>query len=115
MSENPNQTPNQPRTFFEEVSVQGNQLIEQVEKLIKEGNVRKLILRDGNDRTLIEIPLTLGVVAGAGITALAGWPLAVIGVVAGYLAKIHIIVERYEDPTDADREVPTVIEVKKTE
>src|SRR5260370_42585331 len=60
---NPNSQGN-PRTFYEEISIAGNQLVEQIEKMIKEGNIRRLIIKESGGRTLLEIPLTLGVVAG---------------------------------------------------
>lgn len=97
------QNSQQPRTFYEDISVAGNQLVEQVEKLIKEGNIRRLIVKDQNGRTLIEMPLTLGVVASAGVAMMA-WPLAVIGALAALVTRVQIIVERYENPADAEKD-----------
>ena len=102
---NPNSQGN-PRTFYEEISIAGNQLVEQIERLIKEGNIRRLILKDPNGRTLLEIPLTIGVVAGTGL-ALYALPLAIIGAVAAYVAKVQVVVERYENPADAAKEQAT--------
>lgn len=92
-----------PRTFYEEISIAGNQLVERLEAMIKEGNIRRVILRDTNGRTLLEMPLTLGVVAGAGVAMLA-FPLAVLGAAAAFLARVQLVVERYENPEDAERE-----------
>jgi DNA-binding Lrp family transcriptional regulator len=91
------------RTVAEELNVAGNQLLERVQELIKEGNIRRLILKDANDKTLIEMPLTLGVVAGAGV-ALFAPVLAAVGAVAALVTHVKIVIERYEDPTDAERE-----------
>lgn len=91
------------RTVAEELNVAGNQLLERVQDLIKEGNIRRLILKDANDKTLIEMPLTLGVVAGAGV-ALFAPVLAAVGAVAALVTHIKIVIERYEDPADAEQE-----------
>src|SRR5215468_4420417 len=99
---NPNSQGN-PRTFYEEISIAGNQLVEQIEKLIKEGNIRRLILKEPNGRTLLEIPLTIGVVAGTGL-ALYAMPLAIIAAVAAYVAKVQVVIERYENPADAAKD-----------
>ncbi|MEP7288843.1 MAG: DUF4342 domain-containing protein [Chloroflexota bacterium] len=108
-------TQGSPRTFYEEISVAGNQLVERIEAMIKEGNIRRLILKDGNGRTILEIPLTLGVVAGTGLAYFA-LPLALIGAVAAYVAKVHVVIERYENPADAKTDEPsTIIEVNKTD
>ncbi|PJF24623.1 MAG: hypothetical protein CUN53_16890, partial [Phototrophicales bacterium] len=53
------------RTFTEEVEITGNQLLETVKNLIEQGNVRRLIIRNPDDRVLLEVPLTIG--AGAGV------------------------------------------------
>jgi hypothetical protein len=92
-----------PRTFYEEMSIAGNQLVERLETLIKEGNIRRLILKDSNGRVLLEMPLTLGVVAGAGV-AMWAFPLAVLGAAAAFLARVQLVIERYENPADAERE-----------
>ncbi len=92
-----------PRTFFEELSIAGNQLVERIEGLIKEGNIRRLIIKDQNNRTLLEVPLTIGVVAGTALSYFA-MPLAVLGTVAGLMAKVQVVIERYENPADAEKD-----------
>ncbi len=104
-----------PRSFYEEINVAGNQLIERINALVNEGNIRRLIIKDNSGRTLIEVPLTLGVVAGTSVAIFAPF-LAAIGAIAALVAQVHIIVERYENPADADREKnPSVAEVKKND
>ncbi|MFN8560503.1 MAG: DUF4342 domain-containing protein [Anaerolineae bacterium] len=79
MSDNDNQiTPkeSQGRTFNEELEVAGNQLVERVKELIEEGNVRRLIIRNPEGRTLLEIPLTFGAVAGGALVIFFGPVLA---------------------------------------
>jgi hypothetical protein len=110
-----NSDSNSPRSFYEEITVAGNQLLEQLQKLISEGNIRRLIIKDQTGRTLIEVPLTLGVVAGTTVAFFAPF-LAAVGAIAALVAQVRIIVERYEDPSDADKETePTVIDITKND
>lgn len=88
------QTPNSNRKpFVEELEVAGNQLVERVRDLVKEGNVRRLIIRNGEGRTLIEIPLTIGVVAGGALAFF--YPiLAVLAGIGGLYARVRIEIVR---------------------
>lgn len=73
----------------EEYRVQGHDLLGRVKQLVHEGNVRRVIIKNGEGRTLIEIPLTVGVVG----TVLAPvW--AAVGALAALLADCSIVVER---------------------
>ena len=79
----------------EELEVAGNQLVDRVKELIEEGNVRRLIIRNLDGRTLLEIPLTIGVVAGGALFAF--YPiLAAVGALAALVARVTIEVEREE-------------------
>jgi hypothetical protein len=101
-----------PRSFYEEISVAGNQLVERINTLVNEGNIRRLIIKDNAGRTLLEVPLTLGVVAGTSVALFAPF-LAAVGAIAALVAQVRIIVERYENPADAAKEQkPTIVEVK---
>jgi pyruvate/2-oxoglutarate dehydrogenase complex dihydrolipoamide dehydrogenase (E3) component len=106
------QNPNEPRTFVEEITVAGNQMTEQIQKLVAEGNIRRLIIRDSSGRTLLEVPLTLGVVGGASVAIFAPF-LAALGALAVLVTRVNLIVERYDDPADAEREsAPSVAEIQ---
>ncbi len=48
----------------ERFTVKGNQVLDKVKQIIREGNVRRVRLLH-EDRTLIEIPLTIGAPAAA--------------------------------------------------
>jgi hypothetical protein len=50
------------KTFKEEIKVTGQQLVETVKKLVHEGNVRRLIIKNEKGETLIEIPVTFATV-----------------------------------------------------
>jgi len=111
MNNSGNNPQGSPRSFYEEISVAGNQLVERLNALVSEGNIRRLIIKDNSGRTLIEVPLTLGVVAGTSVAFFAPF-LAAIGAIAALVAQVQIVIERYEDPADADKEkTKTVIEV----
>lgn len=99
MSDNDNQiTPkeSQGRTFNEELEVAGNQLVERVKELIEEGNVRRLIIRNPEGRTLLEIPLTFGAVAGGALVIFFGPVLAALAVIGALVARIKIEIVRDE-------------------
>jgi hypothetical protein len=75
--------------FTEEVKVTGGQLIETVKKLIHEGNVRSIAIKDKNGKTLVKFPLTIGVV-GAAFAPI----LAAVGAIAALVTESSITVER---------------------
>lgn len=92
------------RTISETIEVAGSQVIDQVKKLIQEGNVRQLKIRAKDSDFSLELPLTVGVIVGGAVALTAPW-LAVLGVLAGLVTKIEIDVER-EAPPDQPQEVP---------
>lgn len=88
MSEN-----QEPRTLVEEIEVEGRQLVKRVQELIREGNVRRLIIKDNSGKFLLEVPLTIGVVAG-GVFALASPVALALSALAGFVAKVKIEIVR---------------------
>ncbi len=85
------------KTFSEEIEVAGNQLVDQVKHLVEQGNIRRLILRNAEDNVIIEMPLTVGAVAGGAIVLAAPW-LAALGAFAALVARVKIeIVREVED------------------
>jgi hypothetical protein len=81
----------QPGTH-EEWQVMGGELVASVEKLFHEGNVRRIIIKhDG--QTVLEIPLTIGIVS----TLIAPW-LAAIGAVGALLTHCTVEVVRTNNP-----------------
>ncbi len=86
----------QKKKFSEEFEVDAGKVVDEVKKLIEQGNVRRLILRKENDDILLEIPLTAGVAAGSVITLFAP-VLAALGAMAALLARVKIQVVRAED------------------
>ncbi len=75
----------------EEFKLDGNKVVEKVKELIHEGNIRRIILKNEEGKTLIEIPLTLGVVGAAFLPV-----LAAVGAIAALAASMTIVVEKVE-------------------
>lgn len=71
--------------------VSGEKLLQTVKRLVHEGNIRRIIIKDENDRTIVEIPLTVGVV---GAVMLPAW--VAIGAIAALAADLTIEIERAE-------------------
>lgn len=74
---------------IETFQVKGEDLLKKVKELIKEGNVRRIIIKDKTGKSMVEFPLTLGVV-GAVIAPI----LAAVGVIAALVTECAITVER---------------------
>ncbi len=86
------------QTWVEEIEIAGSQLVEQAKALIAEGNVRRLIIRNQEDKVMLEIPLTAGVVVG-GVVGLAAPLLAALGALAALIAKVKVQIVRSTDIT----------------
>ncbi len=76
-------------TSTEEYEVRGDDLLSRVKELIREGNVRRITIKNDDGKTLIEIPLTVGLV---GALLLPVW--AAVGAVAALVTNCSIAVER---------------------
>ena len=74
-----------------EFKVKGEELLKKIKELIHEGNVRKLIIKNEEGKTYLEIPVTVGVV-GAIIAPV----LAAVGAIAALAASFTIEVVRKE-------------------
>jgi hypothetical protein len=75
----------------EEFKLDGSKVVGKVKELIHEGNIRRIILKNEEGKTLIEIPLTLGVVGAAFLPV-----LAAVGAIAALAASMTIVVEKIE-------------------
>ncbi|HWW92536.1 MAG TPA: DUF4342 domain-containing protein [Vicinamibacteria bacterium] len=76
------------KTFWESVKVEGAQLLERVKDLVREGNVRRIVIQH-QGKSVAEFPLTVGVVG-----AIAAPALAAIGALAAVLTECTIQIER---------------------
>jgi uncharacterized membrane protein YvbJ len=73
----------------EEFKVSADDLVKTVKQLIHEGNVKRIIVKDEKGKTLLDIPVTIGVVG----TIIAPW-LAALGVIGALATNCTIVVER---------------------
>jgi hypothetical protein len=80
------------RTRTEELTISGEKLISTVKEIIRQGNVRRISIHNKDGETLIEIPLTLGVVG-----ALLLPTVAALGTIAALVTQCTIVVERIEE------------------
>jgi hypothetical protein len=78
----------------EEFAIDGEKLLTKIKELIHEGNVRRITIMTESRRTLIEIPLTVGVVVGVLAPV-----LAAVGAIAALTTRCVIVIER--EPRDA--------------
>lgn len=87
---------NDGKTKSEVFSVSGDEAVQKIKEIVNEGNVRRISLRTEEGKTLIEVPLTVGVAAAAGAVILAP-VLAAIGALAAIVTDLSIVVEREEE------------------
>ena len=78
-------------TRTEELKITGEELVATVKELVRQGNIRRITVKNREGKTLVEIPLTLGVVGTLLIPT-----LAALGAVAALVAECSIVVERTE-------------------
>ena len=79
------------KTRTEEFKLDGGKVLDKIKELIHQGNIRNIILKNEEGKTLIEIPLTLGVVGAAFLPV-----LAAVGAIAALAASMTIVVEKIE-------------------
>lgn len=79
-----------PRT--EELKIEGGKVLDTIRDLIHQGNIRRITLKNEEGKTLIEIPLTLGLVGAALLPV-----FAAVGALAAVATRLVIAVERVED------------------
>ena len=104
---------NDSSTWYEEFKVSGDNLVAQVRELIREGNVRRVFIKNEKGETLLEIPLTAGVAVTALAAAVAP-VLVAVGAIAALLTQVTVGVERRkasgdETPTDEESSSTVVI------
>jgi len=73
----------------EQFRIDGGEILSKVKELIKEGNVRRIIIKNEKGKAMMEIPVTFAVVG-----AVFAPVLAAVGALAALLSKATIEVER---------------------
>ncbi len=73
----------------EEFKVEGKKVVSKIKALIKEGNVRKITVKDSKGKVILSLPVTAGVIGAILLP-----PLIVIGGIAALLTECTITVQR---------------------
>jgi hypothetical protein len=79
------------KTRVEEYKVSGDELVHKVKQIVHEGNIRRISIKTEGGNTLLEFPLTVGVV---GVVLLPMW--AALGAAAALITDCTIAVEKVE-------------------
>lgn len=77
----------------EEFKVKSERVVGKIKELVKEGNIRKITIKDKNGNVIVSFPLTVGVIG-----ALLAPPLAAIGALVALVSECIITVERKDRP-----------------
>jgi hypothetical protein len=76
-------------TRTEEFQLSGDALLAKIKELLHEGNIRRILIKDETGKTLVEFPVTLGVVG-----AVLAPQLAAVGAIAALVARCTLVVEK---------------------
>ncbi|MFA5012953.1 MAG: DUF4342 domain-containing protein [Candidatus Paceibacterota bacterium] len=76
-------------TKKEEFKVSGDEVLKKIKEIIKEGNARRIIIKDDKGEVLMEVPLTFAVVGTVFAPV-----LAAVGALAALVADFTIVVEK---------------------
>lgn len=75
----------------EEFKVSGDAIVGKIKELVQEGNIRRVVIKNEEGRTLIDLPLTVGVVG-----VLVAPQLAALGAIAALVTNGTVVVEKVE-------------------
>lgn len=76
----------------EEFKFDGDALMSKIKELVHAGNVRRIVIKNEEGKTLIDIPMTVGVVG-----ALIAPQLAALGAIAALVTRGTIVVEKVQE------------------
>ena len=83
--------PTETTSRTEEFRTTGDELLAKTKELVHQGNIRRLIIKNEDGRTLIEIPLTIGLIGAALLPV-----FAAVGAIAALATDCSIVVERVD-------------------
>lgn len=89
------------RSWSEEIRVEANELADTIKGLVREGNVRHIVIRNPDGRTVLDLPLAAGLVGAALLPVWAG-----IASLAAYAARYTVVVERTQPASPATQPPP---------
>ena len=77
------------KSYHESFKVSGDEILSKVKEIIKEGNARRIIIKNEKDETIMEFPLTIGAI-GVVLAPL----FAAVGALAALAMNCTILVEK---------------------
>jgi hypothetical protein len=80
------------RVRREEFKVKGEELKDKIKELVHQGNLRRIIIKNKSDRTLVDVPLTIGVL-GAILAPQLGALAAIVALVGDATIIVEIVEE----------------------
>lgn len=107
-------TSNSRKTFTQEITGTVSEIIGQVKKLVKEGNARRILIKNKDGKTLFQSQLTIGVGGLAVVTALAP-VISAISMFVLFMNDVKVIVERYPGEEDEYEVEADFIEIRDEE
>jgi len=92
MAEENKSEPKGEKTRTEEFKVNGGEILNKFKEILHEGNIRRIILKNDEGKTIVEIPLTVGIIGAAFAPV-----LAAVGAIAALATNLTIVVEKVQD------------------
>src|SRR5688500_12956260 len=80
---------NEQSTRTTEFTINGDEVVAKVKELIHEGNIRRIIIKNEEGRTMLEVPLAIGLIGAALLPV-----LAAIGALAAIATRCTLVGER---------------------
>lgn len=83
-------------TWTEKIDIASSEALASIKSLIREGNVRRVTIKNSNGRVLLSVPVTAGVAIG-GVAVLAVPTVAAIAALTALVSKVTLEIERTDD------------------
>lgn len=80
------------RKNTEEFKISGKELVEKIKELIRQGNIRRVVIKNEKGEVVMELPLTIGAVG-----VLLAPTLAALGAIAALLTNCTVVVEKKDN------------------
>lgn len=89
------------KTWTEEFEVSADKLIEEIKRLASEASTRRVRIKAPDGDVAVDIPLTVGAIAG-GALVLAAPALALVGAIVAFFSKVTLEVVREAEEDEAE-------------
>lgn len=76
----------------EEIHAKGEEVVGKIKDLVRQGNIRRVSIKNEDGKTIVDIPLTLGVVGALFLPQ-----LAALGAIAALVTNCTIVVEKVDE------------------